>query len=268
VCNHLIFGGLLDPEIDKRFIKDYHQKDPWADIRVRKAMNLAIDRKAFCKAIFNDTVAPLGVPIGVPGSEKYQYPYDPAAAKQLLAEAGYPDGFEFELYSWSREGQRSLPLVVEAVQGYWKEIGLKPKLINTEHVTFQRQSILTFKTAGKVYLQRHTVDGDPLLGDAVHYTPEGAYGLWEDATSYNMFKEARAYVDADKRKVGVDKLLQYWHDNYAVVPLFRFPYIYAWDSKKIAPFAHPSNDAPYYLEYVRHAEPLNTFRLFTPWQGR
>ena len=75
-------------------------------------------------------------------------------------------------------------------------------------------------------------------------------------------------MDANERRAGVNILLKYWHDNYVVGPLFRFPYKYAWNPDKVAPFPHPSNNCPYYLDYVRHAEPLNTFRLFDVWPGR
>src|SRR5581483_6995011 len=73
---------------------------PLADPRVRQALNYAVDRAAVAKALG----AGYGVPIdqmAVPGDDGYNpalknaYPYNPAKAKQLLAEAGYPNGFSF-----------------------------------------------------------------------------------------------------------------------------------------------------------------------------
>ena len=79
------------------FTEQWDPKSPWADRRVRLAANLAIDRKAINEAEY------LGfgkISSGIIPQEfdfawvPPPYPYDPARAKQLLAEAGYPRGFD------------------------------------------------------------------------------------------------------------------------------------------------------------------------------
>ena len=55
-------GGMVIPE-DKRYDAAYHNKDPWVDSRVRKAMAIAIDREAICKAIYAGFAEPVGVPL-------------------------------------------------------------------------------------------------------------------------------------------------------------------------------------------------------------
>jgi len=54
-------GGMVVPE-DKRYDPAYHNKDPWADSKVRKAMTIAIDRQAICNAIFSGFATPAGLP--------------------------------------------------------------------------------------------------------------------------------------------------------------------------------------------------------------
>lgn len=72
---------------------------PFADQRVRQALNYAVDKQAIADIIMMGTTKPAGQP-GIPGMTGYNpdvtpYPYDPEQAKALLAEAGYPDGLEF-----------------------------------------------------------------------------------------------------------------------------------------------------------------------------
>ncbi|MDP7387168.1 MAG: ABC transporter substrate-binding protein, partial [Nitrospinota bacterium] len=75
-------------------------KKPWSDIRVRRALNYAVDKDAIVKKILGG----FGVPStgvagpGIPGRRAFKpWPYDPAKARKLLAEAGYPKGFKMEV---------------------------------------------------------------------------------------------------------------------------------------------------------------------------
>ena len=76
------WGGFVIPA-DKRYDPAYHNKDPWTDVRVRKAMAIAIDREAISKAIFAGSAKPAGVPLNSADMDKYHYSYDPAAAKTV-----------------------------------------------------------------------------------------------------------------------------------------------------------------------------------------
>src|SRR3989454_5544862 len=79
------------------FVDQWEAKSPWHDRRVRLAVNLAIDRHAINQAEtlgFSKITGSL-----IPSSFEFYwqppgYPYDPARAKQLLADAGYPNGFD------------------------------------------------------------------------------------------------------------------------------------------------------------------------------
>jgi len=108
-------------------------QEPFNNVKLRQALNFAVDREGIIKAVMEG----IGVPAkGVlpPGLPEYSetlkgYAYDQAKAKSLLAEAGYPEGNglkEIELtYNNNRETNQK---IAEAVQAQLKEIGVKVKL--------------------------------------------------------------------------------------------------------------------------------------------
>jgi peptide/nickel transport system substrate-binding protein len=106
---------------------------PFADKRVRQAINHAIDTDLIIKRLVKDKAyrAVSWLPLSSPSFDKTvkPYAYDPDKAKKLLAEAGYPDGFEFE-WTTSQNESWGLP-IVEAVIPYLAKVGIKvkPKLI-------------------------------------------------------------------------------------------------------------------------------------------
>jgi peptide/nickel transport system substrate-binding protein len=104
-------------------------KSPFADIRVRQAVQYAIDADAIVKGIFQSEweVANQWLYKGHWGynASIMKYPYDPAKAKQLLAAAGYPNGFKTKLtYRTSVEWDQTFT----AVQGYLKAVGIDTEL--------------------------------------------------------------------------------------------------------------------------------------------
>jgi ABC-type transport system substrate-binding protein len=131
---HVDLPGLATPKI-----KGYNPDFPWvgaADaasqekaLKVRKALNLAVNKQAIIDAFWQGHGAQTPFSYfyypGDPGySDKWVIPpYDPAQAKQLLADAGYPNGFEIPvlLVNQATDG----PQLMEAVAQDWEKLGLK-----------------------------------------------------------------------------------------------------------------------------------------------
>src|SRR5262249_26430229 len=109
---------------------DGKSPNPLASVKVRQALNYAIDRAKITKAIYGQYGVPtseMGTSDGfVPSLQNY-YPYDPAKAKKLLADAGYPNGFSFTLTSESQFGTLADP-VVQAIAQQYKAIGVDMKV--------------------------------------------------------------------------------------------------------------------------------------------
>ncbi|WP_052352851.1 ABC transporter substrate-binding protein [Neobacillus dielmonensis] len=100
---------------------------PFDDVRVRQAMWYAIDTKAIVNDLFGDTAEVMKAPIpsSVFGfSEQTPYEYNPEKAKQLLAEAGYPNGFETRMI-WSKGSGPQIFELQKALASYWDKIGVK-----------------------------------------------------------------------------------------------------------------------------------------------
>jgi peptide/nickel transport system substrate-binding protein/glutathione transport system substrate-binding protein len=107
-------------------------KKPLDDPRVRQAISYGIDRQAISEAAFFGYGSPLYGPPTIAGSWYYSedlaktFSYDPAKAKQLLAEAGYAKGFELELLTY--QGLQIYTVTAQIVQANLKEVGIDVKI--------------------------------------------------------------------------------------------------------------------------------------------
>jgi len=114
------------------------QKKPFDDVRVRRALNYAINKQAIIDAIYQGAGIPAKNPIP-PTIWSYNdavkdYPYDPAMARKLLAEAGYPNGFDTDL--WAMPVQRpynpNARRMAEMMQADLAKVGVRAKVVTYE----------------------------------------------------------------------------------------------------------------------------------------
>ena len=101
--------------------------NPMTKEKVRQAIFYAIDRATMAKQLMQGDSRPLDAPcyptqFGCDEAAAVHYPYDPAKARQLLSEAGYPNGFDTELVTYE------LPQWAGVVQGYLKAVGINAML--------------------------------------------------------------------------------------------------------------------------------------------
>ena len=126
----------------------YDPKVPWAlpdaerARKVRLALNLAVDKQAIMQQVLGGLGSVVGSWLTYPNDPwatetlMQPYPYDPAKAKALLAEAGYPKGFEVTMNLTAWPGRGYLPDVGEAVATYWEKVGLKVKRRPVDRAVF------------------------------------------------------------------------------------------------------------------------------------
>lgn len=118
-----------------------------SDVRVRQALSLAINKQAIIDAVFQGAgkIAKNPIPptIWSYNDAVKDYEYDVAAAKKLLAEAGYPDGFETDI--WAMPVQRpynpNARRMAEVIQADWAKVGVKAKIVSFEWGEYLKRSM-------------------------------------------------------------------------------------------------------------------------------
>ena len=188
------------------------------DKRVAQALNLAVDREAIIDSLMGGDATGLGQPFGRRGfgypDEDEQYPYDPDLAGQLLAEAGYPDGFQLDILATHAT---NLDTVV-AVMGYFEDIGIRPKLevINT--------------TIGN---DRWIADSHPGIRVSSWNNPETALDLlirtggfisvYANPEMDELIAKDKITLDLDERRAVLKQITDFLHDDPFAVYLWTEP---------------------------------------------
>ncbi|CAN5171417.1 ABC transporter substrate-binding protein [soil metagenome] len=131
--NRIIFIG-MDQNRDELLYSSVKGKNPFKDLRVRKALYQSIDIETIKTRLMNNQASPTGAlvpsPLGSfndPEIEK-RLPYDVALAKKLLTEAGYPDGFEFQLDCPNNRYVNDEKICI-TLASQWAKIGLKVRVV-------------------------------------------------------------------------------------------------------------------------------------------
>ncbi|WP_054951410.1 ABC transporter substrate-binding protein [Numidum massiliense] len=136
---------LLRPPMNVAYIGFNTKKEPFGNPKVRRALNHAVDKQAIIDAFYAGKAEPAKNPMP-PAIEGYNddiepYAYDLDKAKQLLAEAGYENGFEMDLWVMSapRDYIPEPQKVAEAVQADFAKIGVKAKLVTYEWASYTQK---------------------------------------------------------------------------------------------------------------------------------
>ncbi|MEJ5126199.1 ABC transporter substrate-binding protein [Comamonas sp. MYb21] len=210
------------------FAKAADGKNPLQDLRVRQAINMAIDRKAIVQRLMDGmaTVANQYMPTGMFGSldKPTEIKFDPEAAKKLLAEAGYPQGFELTLTTtndrYINDGQ-----IAQAVAQYLTRIGIKTTVdAQAAAIYFPKRAKREFSFAmggwpsengeasGLFQYWVATTDKDKGLGTS-------NYGGFSLPAFDEVFVPAMGQMDANARKAAYQQATQIALAHVPLIPL-------------------------------------------------
>jgi ABC-type transport system substrate-binding protein len=194
-----------------------NQKPPFNDVRVRQAVNYAIDKELLCQSILGGYADPADSPLAPLTWGYYStggYPYDPEKAKALLAEAGYPNGFEATLYTPKGRYLMDYETAL-AVQAMLAEVGIRVRVQVMEWAAYlsmlerreQEMFLLGWapSTADGDWVLRplfHSANWSPRDNNALYANPEvdalieqGMRAMGE--ARYELYKKAQEIIVRD-----------------------------------------------------------------------
>ena len=189
--------------------------DTLKDVRVRKAMHMALDKDALVQVAFrgNATVATSLVPAVTKGYYKVgPMEYDPEGAKALIAESGFDTSTEIVLNIYKNE---RIQAMAEAIANMWKAIGL-----NVRIEILDRATMITNNGNGQTPMCITTVtasDGNIESIFRMWETP--SYAFTDDQDLMQRIKDAKSIVDDDARAKAYADLQQECWDLHTVLPL-------------------------------------------------
>jgi len=204
------------------FVDQWDPKSPWHDRRVRLAANHAIDRQAVNQA---ETLGFSKITFSlIPSSFDFFWqppasPYDPGKARQLLADAGYPNGFEAGDYYCDT----SYANLAEAVVNYFKVVGIRTQLRPLERAAF-------FAQWREKKLRNIIQGGSGAFGNAAtrveaFVAAGGAYVYGSYPDIDGLFAEQASELDRKKREATLHRIQQLIHDKAMVAPIWELAFV-------------------------------------------
>ncbi|MFP4643098.1 MAG: ABC transporter substrate-binding protein [Spirochaetales bacterium] len=197
--------------------------EPTEDVRVRQAMNYAVDRQAILESLFGGT-GELSTGLLTSGNLGYDdgidpYPYDPDRARELLEEAGYPDGFEMG-FAAPEGAYTNFVQVAEAVQGYLEDVGIETDLETME--------------SGRYWDLQAEKELPPLFGDSWSERSgealprlrgaldgeDASFSAWQEETITEYMNDIERTVDQEERAELYSELHNYMYENPPFIYLY------------------------------------------------
>src|SRR3989449_459839 len=199
------------------FVDQWDPKSPWHDRRVRLAANYAIDRQGINQAEtlgFSRMTYSL-----IPSHFEFFWqppviPYDLARAKQLLAEAGYPNGFDAGDFTCDAVHAG----IAEPVANDLQAAGIRVKLRPLERAAYNKGQVE--KTFKNLVLSASAAFGNAPTRLEAFVAAGGAYVYGSYPDIDGLFREQRAELDKKRREVTLHQIQQLIHEKAMFAPIF------------------------------------------------
>ena len=199
-----------------------NQKKPFGDKRVRQAMNYAVNKEAIVRDVLKGTGSMSAGPVlpGTWGADAglKPYPYDPARAKRLLAEAGYPNGFSTTLWvPESGSGMQSPVAMSTVIQSNLRAVGINVALQTFEWGAFIAKLRSKEQELFALSWMAGNEDPDMVMYPLLHssqWTPGGPNrAMYKNDTFDELLHQARLTTDEKKRAELYRQAQRIMHDD-------------------------------------------------------
>ncbi|MFX0200948.1 MAG: ABC transporter substrate-binding protein, partial [Candidatus Hodarchaeota archaeon] len=207
---------------------------PWYDKRVRQALAYGIDRKAIVNKLFSgipNVYAWLGpTEVGYDPDLK-PYPYDPNKAKALLAEAGYPDGFEMPIYYPTSGPLPGVRDVVEYITLALKDINIKCDVTGLEIVKMSGNLRKWHDDPTAVVVPVHLCspadNRDPIQSMQMTFGTTSPTSMYSNPEADALIQQAQRTVDDNQRGEIIKKFYRLLNEELPVIPILANVSVYA-----------------------------------------
>ena len=190
---------------------------PLAKLEVRKALNHAVDANAIIKGVFHGVGAPMGTfiskyfPYGS-SPDVAPYPYDPAKARELLKQAGYPNGFDIEL----NDAVGTPKEFAEAIAAYLGQVGVRVKINRIDYAAWSRLNN-THKSGPMTTTQFTNAIYDPIHPVAGSFSKAGAWSDYYNPDVEKLIADLDGTTGAEARGALFRKIGKTLHDDAAAL---------------------------------------------------
>jgi peptide/nickel transport system substrate-binding protein len=198
-------------------------KSPWHDRRVRLAASHAIDRKALNQAETLGFSYPTGslIPRALEFSRFFEpHAFDPARSKKLLAEAGYPSGFDAgDFYPWPPYFSMG-----EALAGYLQQVGIKSRIR-----TMERAAMTTAwreKKLKNIIVGITGAGGNAATRVEAYVSKTGVYTAGTMPDVEDLFHRQARETDPKKREALIHQIQQMLYERVTHVPIYELAFIW------------------------------------------
>ena len=221
---------------DKLTASDITDRNPLKDVRVRRALDQAIDIEAIRKNLMRGYSRNTGALVDptIPGytpAQEPRAPFDVEAAKKLLAEAGYPNGFSLGLLC-ANDGYVNEEPICQATAAMWAKIGVKAALTIGPRATITQKRVAgAFDITPLGWANEPAIDAYSILLQVVHSKTMAAgvfnWGNWSTPEIDRLIDASANEMDRPKRLALMDQALMIAKREMLFLPLHQQPMIWA-----------------------------------------